>query len=154
MLAICLIFIFVCCSQEAHYQHNININATLSTSNINKNNISPPHAESKTSEIFTDWHTGAALGTELMHQSGRFSSSSLTDMINSNYPTPLRQDWEIETFFSRSWKIHLIANIFLLKLVLCWQSGAWWCGVFLAWMILRLNTRDDNTLNLTCGLLS
>ena len=107
MLAICLIFIFVCCSQEAHYQHNININATLSTSNINKNNISPPHAGSKTSEIFTDWHTGPALGTELMHQSGRFSSSSLTDMINSNYPTFFSSVLHPTEARLRNWNIFL-----------------------------------------------
>ena len=167
MLAICLIFIFVVPKKLIT---NININATLSTSTKTTSLLLPPslppHAGSIKHQKYSLTHNCeislSAELRELMHQSGRFSSSSLTDMINGKcwtffpsflHPSEARlRNWNI--FLSRSWKIFTSnCNYFSPKLVLRWQSGAW-CELFLAWMILRPDSRDDNTLNLTCGLLS
>ena len=56
---------------------------------------------------------------------------------------------KLKYFLSRSWKIFIFnCKYFSLKLVFRWQA-IWraWCQVFLAWMILRPDSRDDNTLN-------
>ena len=157
MLAICLIFIFI---YPKKLITNININATLSTST--KTRSPPPHSMGVKHQKYSLRHNceislSLALGT-LLHQSGHFSSSSLTDMINGKcwtfFPSFLHlsearlRNWNIFCR-GRSWKIFIFnCKYFSLKLVFRWQA-IWraWCQVFLAGMILRPDLRDDNTLN-------
>ena len=134
---------------------SININARLSTSTKTTSLSLLTVWEENIRTIHCETHTSLALGT-LMHQSPSFSSSSLTDMINGKcwtffpsflHPSEARlRNWNI--FWSRSWKIFIFnCKYFSLKLVLrCVAASNLEHDakyLFLAWMILRLDIRDD-----------